>query len=209
MDQKLFGNYIQELYALSNEIIRLYESVIPKLEDEYKDLDDGKNFMRIDYTSFLTFSSIFVHCGNIRKLLVPSNRMKGESKYVYEYRVKRTENFKKIISLSNIKEITNSKIRNTIEHYDEKLDKINIDIEREKLQKQYDAVISNMILSSNRVIKGRILYLKTFFVDTTIYKNLDFESNIKLIYNEARYIKDELLKHYSIDYLESGFIYKL
>ncbi|TDL96675.1 hypothetical protein ERX27_07415 [Macrococcus brunensis] len=209
MKQQMHGNYIQELFALSKEIVKLYDSVIPKLDDKVRDLEPGRNFIMVDYSTFLTFSSIFVHCGNIRKLLIPSKRAKGEAKYIYDYRVRRTENLKQIISLSDLEEITNSKIRNTIEHYDEKLDKISLGVENKKLKKHYDAVISNTILSSKSVIEGRVLYLKTYFIDTAIYKNLDFESNIKSVYKEAQYINNELIKHYPLDYLESAMLTKL
>ncbi|UTH13284.1 hypothetical protein [Macrococcus equipercicus] len=213
MKQDILLNYYQELYALSKEIIRIYDSFIPELISKHENSEEGKEFLEVNPEAFLKLSAIFVHSHNIRKLLIPTARGKKESKRLYDFRCERALNLQRHIPIDNLNELLNSKIRNTIEHYDERLDSVNLKIDNKTLKSKYSAVFSNMIISSEKVpemlFEGDVYYLKTFVIESRNYRNLDFSSNVEKLYEEVKIIKDIIEENFDLPTLEGGGIYVL
>ena len=75
---------------------------------------------------FTRIANIQVHSANIKKLLFLTPRKQKEAKYKYHYRKQRVSQLQEYFDLENLTEIRNAEARNSLEHYDERLDNISL-----------------------------------------------------------------------------------
>jgi len=193
----MIDHYLQELYVLSSEIIRNFNEVdsivrskkpgmeavfsFPHLQDKY---------FFIQPEVFTIIESIQVHSANIKKILFATPRKNKEASYKYEYRKKRESEVQSYFDMSKISEISNASVRNSLEHYDERLDNISLKLWNGTIDKNYQIIASNVILSSEGALVGTPYYLKSYIIDSKIYKNAERESDIGEIYTESKYIQN-------------------
>lgn len=209
----MINHYLAELASLSSEIIRIFDE-IDSIVHSYKPGMHGVfsfpkipgEFFFIQSEVFTRISSIQVHSANIKKILFPTPRKKSEAEYKYTYRVNRTDEIQKYFDLDKISEIRNSDVRNSLEHYDERLDNISIKIPNGTLSKDYHIVATNIIISSDGALYGNPYYLKCYVIDTRTYKNAEKESNLGQLILEAKYIYEITQKYKPGNHLSGSVI---
>lgn len=209
----MIDHYLKELHVLSSEIIRNFEEV-EQIIGMHKPGDPGvisfphipDKYFFIRPEVFTRISTIQVHSANIKKFLFPTPRKKNEAAYKFEYREKRTAELQAYFDLDKISEIKNAKVRNSLEHYDDRLDNISLRLWNGTIDKQFQVITSNTILSSEGAIVGRPYYLNSYIIDSKIYKNAEEESNIGKLVQEARYILRTIEDDLDIDGQTGSFI---
>lgn len=191
----MINHYLQELHVLSSEIIRIFNE-IESIVHSYKPGMEGvlslpnipDKYFFIQPEVFTRIASIQVHSANIKKLLFPTPRKKGEVKYKSDYRLLRTDELQSYFDMNLISELKNVKARNCLEHYDERLDKISFELWKGTIDKNYHIIASDVILSSDGALYGTPYYLNCYIIDSKIYKNAEKESDIGKLVTEANHI---------------------
>ncbi len=176
----LIDYYLQELHVLSSEIIRIFDEIETLVKTRKPGMEavfsmpniPGKYFF-VQPEVFTRIASIQVYSANIKKILFPPPRKKDESKYKSDYRQKRTEEVQAFFDMNRITEIKNAKARNSLEHYDERLDNISLRLWNGTIDKKYHAIATNIILSSEGALYMNPYYLNSYIVDTKLYKNAE------------------------------------
>lgn len=192
----LINDYLQELFALSSEIVKTFDQIEtlvhsrkPGMEGVFTLPHAPNKYFFIQPEVFTKIATIQVHSANIKKILFATPRKKGEAKYKYDYRVKRAEEIQSYFDIEEISEIRISNVRNSLEHFDERLDNISLRLWNGTINKKYHIIASNIIISSEGALYGNPYYLKCYVIDSKIYKNAEQESNIGQLVSEAKYIR--------------------
>ncbi len=199
----MISHYLQELHVLSTEIIQNFqkvESIVnsksPETEAVFSFPNNNDKYFFIQPEVFTMIDAILLHSANIKKILFATPRKRNESSYKFEYRKKRTEEIQSYLDMDKISEIKNIDVRNSLEHYDERLDNISLRLRNGTIDKDYQIIASNVILSSEGALYGTPYYLKSYIIDSKIYKNSERESNLGRIYSEALYIQNTTKEYY-------------
>ncbi|QQP71218.1 hypothetical protein JHE06_05460 [Carnobacterium sp. CS13] len=191
----MIDTYLQEIYILSSEIIRIFdeiESIVNRTNLGTKGVkyvkDNPDKYFFIQPEVFTRIATIQVHSANIKKILFAAPRKKDEAKYKYDYRINRVIELQKYFDMNRIHEIKNARTRNSLEHYDERLDNISLRLWNGSIDKKYHIIATNIITSKEEALFGNPYYLNCYVLDSKIYKNAEEESNIGNLATEAKYL---------------------
>ncbi|MGF1807892.1 hypothetical protein L4C31_21895, partial [Aliivibrio sifiae] len=119
---KLSTLYYHELWWLASSIVKKSEKLF-----EETSVPESGYLIQVNPELHSLIASILSDAANIKKLVVtPSNKLNGESGAQARLRKERAQRLKDAISGVGLKEILNHKVRNTLEHFDEYLDEVNL-----------------------------------------------------------------------------------
>lgn len=155
--------------------------------------DEGY-LLTVDYENQYLINSIIVSAGNIKKMVQPTtSRYKHETKKQHKYRIGRGDYLFDLLNLTGKETILNTKVRNSIEHFDEKIDSLVSKKENnnEKLL-NHRSLLYNMSLSSRAVFSPEPYYLKAYIVKekTAFIDNKPI--NLEIIKKESLEIIDRI-----------------
>lgn len=195
----LLSYYLNEISYLCNEIVQLTNEIQhitnlhkPGMPGVISFPHQQNKIFFVNYEVFLKLANIQIHASNIKKIIFPTNRKNNEAKYKYDYRIKRTNEIQSYFDVSKIIEIRNSGVRNTLEHYEERLDLLSLELYNGTISSEYDIIASNLVLSSKDALIGKPYFLKSYIMDSMTYYNTHKQSDILAIYNEANYLIEQL-----------------
>lgn len=188
----LRDNFIAELGWLCFQIEKDAEEIFSKYEV-------GSTYKVI--TNVEDFGYIYSILSNAAKIHELAHTTKKEA-----HHIERAKFFLDLLAPLNLIEIYDKKVRNTIEHYSEYLDKAN---RRHQLySKKYEYVVAcNLILTDWRKLDDQVypfdaymtplfevpIYpVKVYIVNEMKFYNMDFSIDIKRIVEEVKLIKKHL-----------------
>lgn len=180
---KLFEYYEYELICLAKNIVSAGDSVFrlaPKTDGYYE---------KCSSEAHLNINSLLSEAAKIKKLIDPvlSNK---ENKHSKKYKMKfaRKHYFSELLCGLTLKEIMKPKVRNTLEHFDEYLDGVNIEL-MDPRNIKHDVAFSNLILSSFDHPSNKSLYpIRIYTGNDRKYHNMRWSVEIGCIYDEAKSI---------------------
>lgn len=190
-------DYLQEVFILSDEIINLVEEIDNIVSEKRLGMEDvfnfpdNDNFFYIEPRIFTKITSAIVHGANLKKILFATPKTKKEAQQKYDYRVLREYQLKKHFNSDDLSEVKKTMTRNSLEHYDERLDNISLKFWQGKISGKYDVVVNNIVLSSEGALIGNPFYLKCYIIDSQIYKNHETECDLKKLYSEVKLLKSQ------------------
>lgn len=195
-DSKLFLIYIHEVWRLSNEIVTNCEKVFDEAT-----IPDKEYIIQVSPNIHSHIIYILINSANLKKLIFPSeNKSKDESKKQYEFRLERSKLLKELFNGIDIKEIKNSKVRNTLEHFDEYIDKENLKLESSD-KKVSPFAAYNMALSDWGAFSPPVYPIRLYISKEKKFYNMGFSIDIGKIYEEAKAIIERLN---SLDIFNNG-----
>lgn len=102
--------------------------------------------------------------------------------------------FKDLLSGIDIKEIKESKVRNTIEHFEEYLDNLNIGLEspKSKVKERHASAAYNMTFSDWQVINPEVYPIRLYIAKEKKLYNFEWSVDIGKIYSESLNIIERL-----------------
>ncbi|EPL2188305.1 hypothetical protein [Klebsiella pneumoniae] len=192
-DVKYKKIYLEEIWFLAESIIR-----------RVKQLDEVANTPE---NGFLIFSmpeitdlilGILSSSANIKKLTNPGRQAKGESAGAFQFRVDRCDFIKNSFPEIDFSGIMDTKLRNTLEHFDEYLDDFMTTVAKGDFPHAYPMTAFNVGLSDRDVFTPHIYPIRMYESKTKTFYNFDNIVSIESIYEVAlaidRKLKDEKLK---------------
>ncbi len=179
--------YIHELWRLASEIVSKAEFVFNESR-----IPDSGYMIQVSPEIHSNIIYILINSANIKKLLYTSpHKRKDESKKQFEYRINRSKDLQKLFAEIDISEIKNSKVRNSLEHFDEKLDDINIKFSGSK-QDIFPAAAYNMTFSEWKVINPRVMPIRLYISSEKRFYNFNHCIDIGKLHAEASSIISRL-----------------
>ncbi len=187
---KLFSLYIYELWWLSSGIVSKTDSIFEKTK-----IPETGHYIQVDPEIHSLISQSLTDAANIKKLIItPSAKLNGESSLRYKFRKNRGAILKSLTSGLELDEILNSKVRNTLEHFDEYLDEANIELDTKTAPAPMAAY--NMTISSWEATTPRLHPIRLYVSSERTFHNLKWSISLQKLHDEALRIKqlcDEII----------------
>jgi hypothetical protein len=177
--------YINELFWLLTSI----KSKCERLFEATKVLEGGHG-IKIDLESSSLVKSIIDDSAEVANLIQPRRKRKDETAESYLFRKHRGEYLSHIFKDITITEMLNRNVRDSIEHFDERLDRL-IHTVSEKAGKKPQTLAYNMVISDRQVM-STVMNTRTFPLPIRIYisserkvYNMMWQLDIGKIYTEC------------------------
>ena len=186
-ETKLFSLYIHELWWLAHGV----KTKAEKLFFEAKVPDEGY-IIQVNPELHSLIASALSDAANLKKLLVtPSTRLNGESGRQFRLRKARSGFLNKLVDGIALNELFNSKVRNTLEHFDEYLDEANLAVSEAKVPPAPMAAY-NMVFSHWEVITPRVYPVRLYISSERKFYNMKWSINFDVIHKEASAILERI-----------------
>lgn len=177
---KLHIIYFYEIWSLANSIKRKSESLFSAALIP----DDGYIFQS-DPEIHSLIDSIISDAASIKKYVsVPERPAKNEGRRQFELRKARSKILKDLIECAEVSEILNSKVRNTLQHFDEYLDESNINLIDSK-DPDIGLAAYNLVISSFDAIDTKLYPIKLYVSSERKFYNMKYEIDLGKISSEA------------------------
>lgn len=200
----VFFMYFQELYYLAEGIKNDCEKLFTETE-HYKPIDEWGNVIDTRLTLWKApevhrnINSILIYAANIHKLIDFKVEYESEeNEKILEHKRQRKLVFEKLLKDVDMVAIKHKKVRNTLEHFDEKMDELSLKLldNQGKIRRRYEGIAYNMCVSNWSLFKRKLYPIKVYDVKKRIFYNLDESISIYKLYNEALAILNRLERVY-------------
>ncbi len=168
------------------ELKWLSYSIRTKCEHVFKivSIPDEGYSIQINAEVHSNIFSLLSDAANLKKLILTSSAKKtGENGERFKLRQERASTLFEFLKSLNIKEMLNPKVRNTLEHFDEYLDKANYEVTQSASKNTLAAY--NVVLSHWDAISPRVYPLRLYISSEKKFYNMQWGIDIGLIYFEA------------------------
>lgn len=181
--------YLQELwfyaYGIKNKITELDKiTVLP---------EKGYTIYNLPEITDLILG-ILSNAANIKKMMLPAGRGKGETAWAYTFRVDRCNLIKHFLHDIDTSEIMNSKVRNSLEHFDEYLDEFAIKMMKGIISTKKQGISFNMATSELGAYEPHAYPIRQYSAKEKMYYNMDTSVNIGKISHEATMIHNRFVE---------------
>ena len=180
--------YLDELWFLSYGIINKTESLNKIVSPPQKGMAIYNNY---EITDFIL--GILSNAANIKKLITPAERTKSESAWKYTFRCDRARFVRDFLADIDISEIMNPRARNSLEHFDEYLDKLCIDMLNGIVSTERQNISFNMAVSELDVHQPHAYPVRLYDAKEKKYYNMSAVVNLGKINSEAKNIHEKIL----------------
>jgi len=116
----LFGVCLHEIVWLAHAIVDACDAVFNEAA-----VPDTGFTLQVSLKLHTNISVALIASANLRKLVEPSQRRKSETAVSHSFRQRRAKTLRSILDGVPMDELLNSKVRNSLEHFDEYLDEEN------------------------------------------------------------------------------------
>ena len=200
IDQQLIPIYAHELFNLAHEIKEKCEQVFELTPEIPK---EPEHYVAAAPEIHRNIQSILISAANIKKLIItPSTKLKGENNTIHGFRLYRSSFLNELLGNVVLEEIVNHKVRNTLEHFDEYMDKAVVNLSNPTKRPSPWAAY-NLIASSKGVFKPNIYPIKYYVADEEVFYNMKWSINIRKMYDEALSIMNALQETESFKQIDS------
>lgn len=179
--------YSHELWWLTDAIKKGCEELFQKTP-----LPEKGYYLKVDYKIHALINNILSDAANVKKLIsIPKHKTKEESSRQFNLHIERSKYLMDKLKGIELSEITSVKLRNTLQHFDEYFDQMNIEASEGKL-KQHVMAFYNIVLSHWEAVDINPYPLRVYISSEKKYYNMKAMVNIGMIYKEASSINDLL-----------------
>jgi hypothetical protein len=183
----LFRVYLHELFMLAKSVRDRCETVFAKTPPPQTGY-----YINVDPDLHSAINAILIDAANIKKLIQTSpKRRRGESKKVYDLRQERSHLLRDLLAGIQLDDILDTKVRNTLEHFDEYLDETNVRLSSGKAPPAPMAAY-NMAFSEWGVTVPRCFPLRLYVADERKFYNMKYSIDLARLREQAIAILDRL-----------------
>lgn len=174
---KLYQLYFSELFWLASGIVKNCEYVFMKAP---LPKNEG-HFMQVSPEIHERIVSVLMTAANIKKFLEKPKKQKNRFS---KFKNQRASILCSALKGIKLNEILNNKVRNSLEHFDQYLDKANIKLNDVSPTEPMAAY--NMIFSDWGVTTPRVYPVRLYIANERKFYNLEGSADIGKIYEEAQ-----------------------
>lgn len=148
-------------------------------------MPERDGYIHVDPEVHGQIASLLAEAANIKKLLtVPHRPSFRETKDEFAFRVERAKLLNASLGEPPLFETSSVEARNSVEHFDQYLDRANLALTTGASPKPGMALY-NMVLSSWNVFDKKAFPLKLYVADERRYYNLEWSADLNALYAEA------------------------
>lgn len=171
--------YVNELYWLLHSVKTKSESLF----DRCKVPEKGWQIM-VDMEAFSLIKSIVDDSAQVANLISPSPQRKNEPEAKGVYRIERAKYLRGLIGEKLPAEILRQDVRDSLEHFDERLDRLTHRVSK-NIKKKGRAIAHNMVISEKSAFNPFPYPLRVYISAERVFYSLDWRVNIGRIYQEC------------------------
>ena len=187
-DTRLFVLYLHELFMLAKAVRDGCDHVFAQTPPPA-----NGHYIKVDPDLHSTINGVLIDAANIKKLVhTGERRLTKESKKVFELRQERSRLLRLLLNGVELDEIVNTRVRNTLEHFDEYLDETNIALSSGRKPPAPMAAY-NMTFSDWDVTTPRVFPLRLYVGSERKYYNMKYSIDLSRLRAQAAAVVDRLL----------------
>lgn len=181
-------NYLREILSLCEEYDREYF--------ELEEMINVRDAIYVNNYIFPKLNTLVLHAANINKLIFPPKKNRKEEKWRSDFRNERIQCIAQYYDEKCLIEIRNTELRNSLEHYDERMDKFFYKFLNDRDILIEDSSIEEIIFNTTFLRRTydtkRVFLLKCFIISEMTYVNAGAELNLNKINSEIIYLKQKI-----------------
>ena len=183
--------YVLELWLLADGVREQCEKIFGATE-----ITPNETFLRVSKEVHGLIASLLSDAANIKKLLrTRASRRDGESKVAYAMRQRRSKVLGDLLDGIVLDTLLDSKIRNTLEHFDEYLDEAD-ELVTVKGHPTATLAMSNMVLSHCQHLPGESIFpIRVYIASEKKFYNMKWSIDLGKLYAEALLVVERLKSH--------------
>lgn len=183
--------YILELWLLADNIKNQCEKIF-----ELTETKPGETFLRVSKDVHGLILVILSNAANIKKLVFTSSKkLDKETNIRFQIRMRRAKMLRDLLDGIKLEEILNSKIRNTLEHFDEYLDEAD-ELLSIKGHPTATLALTNMVLSHwQHLADQEIFPIRIYIASEKKFYNMKWSIDVGKVYAESVALVEHLKSH--------------
>ncbi|BDM22240.1 hypothetical protein KMS_R19980 [Pseudomonas sp. LRP2-20] len=179
---KLNKYYYHELHYLAYQIDKKCKLVF----DNTQPLFPGA-FIQNDPETHSIITSLLNDAAGISRLIsLPKKKSKSETAPLFALRTNRAETINAFLESIDITEIQNRTVRNSVEHFDEHLDRLNLRLSNDPFDPP--PIAYNLTISDWDIYEPKLLPIKLYVVSEKKFYNMGNKVDLNKIHEEAEQI---------------------
>lgn len=183
LNKHLLGLYRHELWYLASSIVERCRKVFVQTQPP-----ETGHYIKVAPEIHAEIFGILSQAASLKKLVrTPTVKLKDESKRVYRLRRHRTDVLASLLDGLELKELLQARVRNSIEHFDEYLDKAIVQISGSSPAKHPWAAY-NLVLSDRAIFNPEPFPIRVYIASEKEFHNMDWSINIGRMHDEAGHI---------------------
>lgn len=182
--EKRVLTYIEGIYV--NELFWLLSNIKSKCEELFQKtkVPETGYVIQVDMEIHSLIKSIVSDASQVAYLIEPRQARKNEPEHSSIFRKKRGEYLKNLFKKIEIKEITDRKLRDSIEHFDERLDNLVYTVSK-RARTKGQILAHNMVFSEKSAFKPFPLPIRVYVSTEKKFYNINWCFDIGKVYNEC------------------------
>lgn len=184
--------YVLELWSLADNVRDQCEKVFAATE-----LLPNETFLRVSKEVHGLIAALLSNAANIKKLVSTEKlqQNKGETKACFQRRQQRVRVLSELLNGIALDELLKSKIRNTLEHFDEYLDQAD-ELLTVTGHPTATLAMSNMVLSHWEHLAGeKIFPIRVYIASEKRFYNMKWSIDLGKLHAESQMVVDRLKNH--------------
>ena len=182
LDSMLVDLYFAEAWALAVSVREQCERVFVLAKSS---AESGGSYMAVRPEVHKLIASCLSDAANLKKLIrTSSSRGDKETKRGYDLRQYRAKMLSDLLLQVDFQELTNARLRNTIEHFDEYLDSAVLALSDSKARKSPWAGY-NLVVSALTIHDPPVHPIRVYSADDRTYHNFRWSINLDQLCREA------------------------
>ncbi len=173
------GIYVNELFWLLTAIKKNCETLFEKAK-----IPETGYIIQVDLEVHSLIKSIVNDSSHVANLIDPREKRKVETVEHYTFRKERGEHLKEIFNGVSVEKILNRELRDSIEHFDERLDNLVHSVSN-KVEKKQQNLAHNMVFSDKEVITPFPIPIRVYISSEKVFYNMNWRFDIGKIYAEC------------------------
>ena len=182
LESMLVDLYFAEAWALAASVREQCEQVFELAKSS---TESGGSYIAVRPEVHKVIASCLSDAANLKKLIrTSSSRGDRETKRAYDLRQYRAKMLSALLVNVQFQELTNARLRNTIEHFDEYLDSAVLSLSAKQARKSPWAGY-NLVVSSLAVHDPPVHPIRVYSADDRTYHNFRWSINLDQLCREA------------------------
>ena len=182
--------YVAELHWLASIIVQNCAAIFAETTPP----DDGY-YIKVDPGLHARISTVLINAAMVRNLVSPpQEKRKSESSDTYQVRQQRTAYLRDVLAGVQLSEMLRAEVRNSLEHFDERVDKAVAQLHHGTLEPVGGRALYNMSLSSWDLLdtvstlgsRSTNFPVRLYVADERRFYNFGHSIELGAIYEEAR-----------------------
>jgi hypothetical protein len=183
--------YVLELWLLADNVRDQCEKLFAATQTS-----PNETYLRVSKDIHGLIASLLSNAANIKKLLrTRTSRMDGESKIAHAMRQRRTKALNELLDRIALDGLLDTKIRNTLEHFDEYLDEAD-ELVTVKGHPTATLAMSNMVLSHwQHLASENIFPIRVYIASEKKFYNMKWSIDLGKLHDESQLVVERLKSH--------------